>query len=126
MTLVYVALGGAFGAVLRYLAGIICKPWSDTFPYSTLVVNIVGSLLMGMLAVGLAKLPLAQQENLRLLLAVGVLGGFTTFSTFSLETVALIERGNVLLALLYVLASVAGAIVGLMAGMWMMRSGAAL
>jgi CrcB protein len=97
-----VALGGAVGSVARYGVGYAAARLLGLgFPVGTLIVNVVGGLLMGLLAARVGP----QDENARLLLGVGMLGGFTTFSTFSLETVRLIETqlGG---ALLYVFASV--------------------
>ena len=115
-----VALGGGFGAWLRFAASRLIGPTS--FPFATLIVNILGSLAMGLLAGWLARQ--GGNEGLRLLLAVGVLGGFTTFSAFSLEVVALAQRGALGMAALYVAASVAGGVIGLFAGMALMRGAA--
>lgn len=96
-----VALGGAIGSVGRYGVGLAAaRLFGVAFPWGTLIVNVVGGLAMGLLAARTGP----AEENLRLLLGVGVLGGFTTFSAFSLDTVRLMERepGS---ALFYVLAS---------------------
>lgn len=111
-----VALGGALGSALRYGVGHFAARWLGLgFPFGTLVVNAIGGLLIGLLTARVG--PAA--ENLRLFAGVGALGGFTTFSTFSLETVRLIERDPAT-ALLYVLASlilsVGGCWLGLMLG----------
>ena len=90
--LVYIALGGALGASGRHLIGQAVQNWSgDGFPYGTLSVNVLGSFLMGVL-VGWLALKVDGGENWRLFLGVGVLGGFTTFSAFSLEAIQLLER----------------------------------
>jgi CrcB protein len=110
-------LGGAFGSGARYLAGhAALAAWGPGFPWGTLAVNLVGGLLMGLLAGSLAR---AGQgvEQWRLLVGVGMLGGFTTFSAFSLDTIVLIERGDWGLALGYVLASVIGSVVALAIGL---------
>ncbi len=95
-TLSQVALGGAIGAVLRYLTGLALA-----FPFGTLAVNVVGSFLIGVLWVALAD-----RGAWAALLITGVLGGFTTFSAFSLDTLRLVETGRAPMAALYVLASV--------------------
>ncbi len=116
-----VMMGGAVGAALRYEAGrLVTMLTAPGFPWATLVVNVVGGFCMGLLAAGLARMSVG--EPWRLLLGVGVLGGFTTFSAFSLETVLMIERGQMMLALAYVLASVVGAILALFVGISVLRS----
>jgi len=103
MQVLLVALGGAVGAVARYGVGLGAARWLNAgYPWGTLVVNVVGGLAMGVLIARVGP----EQENLRLALGVGFLGGFTTFSAFSLETVRLMEHQPGLAAL-YVLASVA-------------------
>ena len=127
---VYVALGGGVGAWLRWLTGIawICAlgpAAAINFPWATLTVNVVGSVAMGLLAGWLARQgSIAGGEGWRLLLGVGVLGGFTTFSAFSLEFVALIERGALAQAALYVAASLVLGFAGLFAGLSLMRAAA--
>ena len=99
-----VALGGALGSLLRYLLGAWVQGLlGPGFPWSTLLVNALGSLLIG--AVVRLSLEGALSGEARLFLAVGVLGGFTTFSSFSYETLALVQDGEVLLALAYALGS---------------------
>ncbi|HRE44346.1 MAG TPA: fluoride efflux transporter CrcB [Terricaulis sp.] len=84
-----VALGGAVGSVARYGVGLAAARWLGLgFPWGTLAVNVIGGLAMGLLAARVGP----EQENLRLLLGVGLLGGFTTFSAFSLETVRLMQQ----------------------------------
>jgi fluoride exporter len=101
MQVLLVALGGAVGSVARYGVGVAAARWFGlAFPWGTLAVNLVGSLAIGMLAVRVGP----ADENTRLLLGVGLLGGFTTFSAFSLETVRLMEHQPGL-AVLYVAAS---------------------
>lgn len=121
----YVAAGGGAGAVLRYQTGRAMTHWLGTplpsFPFATLTVNAVGSLLMGLLAGWLARHGSGAGEQLRLLLGIGLLGGFTTFSAFSLEMVLMIERGQLLFASLYAVLSFALGIGGLMAGLVLMR-----
>ncbi|MBX7533133.1 fluoride efflux transporter CrcB [Qipengyuania sp. 1XM1-15A] len=122
----HVALGGAAGAALRYQTGRAMTNWLGApivtaFPFATLAVNAVGSLLMGLLAGWLARHGGENSEQLRVLLGVGLLGGFTTFSAFSLEMVLMIERGQYLFASLYAILSFALGISGLMVGLAVMR-----
>jgi CrcB protein len=115
-----VMIGGAVGAVLRYWAGVLTlHQFGPGFPWGTLTVNLVGGFLMGLLAGGLARL--GGNESLRLLLGVGVLGGFTTFSAFSLDAATLFERGQLGLDAAYILASVVGSILALFLGLWIAR-----
>jgi CrcB protein len=109
----YVATGGAIGAWLRFFAGRLVP--SAQFPWATLAVNVLGSFAMGLLAAWLARGGGA--ESARLLLGVGVLGGFTTFSAFSLEVVSLAQRGAFGLAALYIGASLIGGIGALFLGL---------
>jgi len=121
----HVALGGAIGSVLRYQSGRWITHWLGVqavtqFPWATLAVNAVGSVLMGLLAGWLARHGPGGEE-LRLLLGVGLLGGFTTFSAFSLEMVLLIQRGQLGYAALYLALSVALGVTGLVFGLAVMR-----
>lgn len=121
MTAVFqVALGGAAGAVLRYLTGIgVVRLLGHTpFPYAILSVNILGSFLMGVFVVAAAHRGLT---HLSPLVMTGLLGGFATFSAFSLEAVTLYERGEVTSAVIYVVASVCLSIFGLVLGLWLAR-----
>ncbi len=116
-----IAAGGALGALSRhYVAGAITRSFGNSLPYGTFTVNIIGSLLMGLLITGLALRFEATQE-LRGFLTVGLLGGFTTFSTYSLETALLIERGDLQGAVLYALGSLLVGVLALFAGMWLGR-----
>ena len=122
----HVFLGGGVGAVLRWQIGRAMTSWLgapiiSVFPFATLAANAAGSLFMGLLAGWLARHGSGGSEQLRLLLGVGLLGGFTTFSAFSLEMVLLIERGQYLFALLYAVLSIALGITGLMVGLGVMR-----
>lgn len=103
-TVVQVALGGAIGASLRYGANVgIGRLLGAAFPWHTLAVNVIGSALMGGLMVLLAH---RGQQQLAPFLMTGILGGFTTFSAFSMDTISLAQRGETALAAGYVLASV--------------------
>ena len=121
LPLLYVMVGGAVGSGARYLTGsAVTALLGPDYPFGTLAVNIVGGLLMGVLVGVLARN--SASETWRLLLAVGVLGGFTTFSAFSLEVVTMIERGAFGVALGYVLVSVIGSVAALFAGLSAVRA----
>lgn len=126
----HVALGGAIGALLRYQLGRGMTWWLGpnvvtAFPWATLAANVIGSLAMGLLAGWLARhgsgANLLGGEQMRLLLGVGLLGGFTTFSAFSLEMMLLIERGQAFTALTYAGVSVLAGLVALYLGLIAMR-----
>lgn len=121
-----VALGGAIGAVLRYQTGRWMTGWMGAqamtiFPWATLAVNAAGSLLMGLLAGWLVRTSPEGSEQMRLLIGTGILGGFTTFSAFSLELAMLIERGQFTIAVLYAILSVSLGVTGLIFGLAVMR-----
>ena len=120
ITVLQVALGGAIGAVLRYLSGLgmLRLFGHGAFPLPILTVNIAGSFVMGIFVVVAAQRGLT---HLSPLIMTGILGGFTTFSAFSLEAVTLYERGDHGQAALYVALSVGLSIAGLMAGLWVAR-----
>lgn len=120
-TVMLVALGGAVGASFRYLTGLgIVRMFGHTdFPLAILTVNVIGSFLMGVFVVVAAHKGLT---HLSPLVMTGFLGGFTTFSSFSLETMTLIERGDVGSAGLYIVLSVAVSVVGLAVGMALTRA----
>lgn len=103
-----VATGAVVGSLLRWQAGLWFNPMWGGFPLGTLVVNLLGGLCMGMALAWLGRHP---DEGLRLLLVTGLLGGFTTFSAFSGESLALLEKGDFTGALLHTLAHVVGALV---------------
>lgn len=103
-----VMLGGALGAAARWGVGQAFSPSATGFPWSTMAINLAGGLAMGVVAGLIMRGVLA--ENGRLFAAVGLLGGFTTFSAFGLETLRLVERGEVGSALAYAGASVVGAV----------------
>ncbi|MDH3473947.1 MAG: fluoride efflux transporter CrcB [Rhodospirillales bacterium] len=119
--LLVVAAGGAFGAVFRYLVYVLAGlAFGTGFPFGTLIVNIVGSFVMGVLAEGMA-LAWEFTPEARLFLTVGILGAFTTFSTFSLDVAVLYERGRLGLVAGYILISVICSIGALFAGLYLMR-----
>lgn len=125
MHLVYVALGGALGASGRHLVGLATvRFFGAGFPLGTFLVNIIGSFLMGVLFAYLAKKGGESGTEWRLFLATGVLGGFTTFSAFSLDAVLLWERGQTSTALFYILGSVVLSILALLAGLMLVRAAA--
>ena len=114
--LLLVMIGGALGAGLRYQAGrVAALALGADFPWGTLAVNLLGGLLIGILA-GLMPLPGATERPSWLFLAVGVLGGFTTFSAFSLDLFAMAGRGEIGAAAAYILASVLGSLLLLAGG----------
>ncbi|WP_426169172.1 fluoride efflux transporter CrcB [Sandarakinorhabdus sp. DWP1-3-1] len=120
--LLLVAIGGGIGSMLRYLVGRwALVNFGTNFPAGTWAVNIAGGLLMGLLVGWLARVD-EGGEQLRLLLGVGVLGGFTTFSAFSLELFAMINRGDIGLAAAYAVSSVAGSVLAVMTGVYVMRN----
>lgn len=117
-----VGAGGAIGAMTRFgFSSLIGRLWPMSFPLATLLINIVGSLAMGVFVGLMARLLPAWQEDARLFVAVGILGGFTTFSSFSLDTIVLIERGEWLAAGAYVLLSVVVCLIGLYLGLLVTR-----
>lgn len=119
--LLLVMLGGAIGSGARYLTGrVTLSAFGPAFPYGTLAVNLIGGFAMGLLVGVLARMSVPG-ENWRLLLGVGVLGGYTTFSSFSLDVVTLIQRGDLGVALFYALLSVIGSILALFAGLSLVR-----
>jgi|JI9StandDraft_1071089.scaffolds.fasta_scaffold463843_2 CrcB protein len=115
--LLAVAAGGALGATLRYLAvNALQRAFAQPFPLGTLFVNVFGCLAAGLL-LGWFSARAQGAESLRLFLVVGVLGGFTTFSAFGVETVALVREGRALVAMLYVLASVLAGVAAVAIGL---------
>ncbi len=116
-----VAAGGALGAVGRFLVTTgAAAVLGGGFPWGTLIVNVVGSFLLGVL-VGLLSAAWTPPGDMRLFLATGFLGAFTTFSAFSLDVVSEFERGPNSLAVLYVVASVVFSVLALLAGLRLMR-----
>jgi CrcB protein len=120
-TYLSVALGGALGSMARYATGVYVGRWLGTaFPWGTLLINIVGSFLIGAFAESFALRWDAPQTT-RVFLVVGICGGYTTFSTFSLDIVTLINRGQMFTAGLYIVASVALGLAALYGGLHAMR-----
>lgn len=116
MTLAYVALGGALGALARYgISGWVYDRMGENFPWGTLVVNLVGCLALGLVIRWLQVAAVAPE--VRPFLTIGLLGAFTTFSTFSFETVALLQEGQWLRAGLYMGGSVVLGLIAMVAGM---------
>ncbi len=115
-------VGGGLGAVLRHFVNtFVMHVWHREFPLGIMIINIVGSFTMGVL-VGLFADVVNAPQTLRAFLTVGILGGFTTFSSFSLDAVQMIERGQYAQGTLYVVGSVVIAFLFLMLGMWLVRS----
>jgi len=125
INILFVLIGGAVGSLARYGLSTIARVLWPTveWPIGTFAANLLGGLLMGVLMAMLAG-PLKHTidvERVRLLIGVGFMGGFTTFSTFSLETLFMIERRHYLLAGAYAVLSVVLAVAGVAAGMWLVR-----
>jgi CrcB protein len=120
--LILVAVGGAIGASLRHLVNLgSLRLVGPSYPWGTMAINIAGSFAMGAFIALLARRFDASNE-LRLFVATGILGGFTTFSAFSLDFAVLWERGAALSALVYAIASVVGSILALFLGLWLART----
>ena len=114
-----VALGGAFGSVARYGAGLAARQLAPGWPWGTLFVNVLGSFAIGLLFAWFAARP--APEWVRLGLITGVLGGFTTFSAFSVETLELLRSGGASAALVYVAVTLVAGLAACAAGLWMGR-----
>jgi len=121
MNYLLVFFGGGLGASLRHAVNMACaKGFGTAFPYGTFIINISGSIVMGLIAGYLAFKGEASQPW-RLFVMTGILGGYTTFSAFSLDTALLYERGQLALTAFYVLGSVGLSIAGLFAGLALVR-----
>jgi len=117
-----VFLGGGVGAAIRHaFNGMGLRLMGPDFPYATLFINVTGSAIMGLIAGYFAFKGGDSSQHWRLFLTTGILGGYTTFSAFSLDAALLYERGELGLSALYVIASVALSIAGLFAGLWLIR-----
>ncbi len=122
LALMYVAIGGAVGSMGRYaLMTVIGRFNASGFPYGTLTVNVLGSFLMGAWIAVMAAMMPARAKDLHTLFAIGLLGGFTTFSTFSIDLFLLIERGQMMQATLYMVGSVGASLLALTLGMWLLK-----
>ncbi|SDA95470.1 fluoride efflux transporter CrcB [Mesorhizobium qingshengii] len=121
LNLLLVVLGGGIGAGIRHLASMgALRLIGPNFPWGTMAINILGSFAMGLFIAALSRR--GGSNELRLFVATGIFGGFTTFSAFSLDFATLWERGATLPAFGYALASVTGAIFALFFGLWLARS----
>jgi CrcB protein len=121
MNYLLVFVGGGLGSVLRYIVNIVCpRLFGAAFPYHTFIINITGSTVMGLIA-GYLALRGEAAASWRLFLMTGILGGYTTFSAFSLDAAMLYERGEIGAALFYVVGSVVFSIAGLFAGLALVR-----
>lgn len=122
--LLLVIAGGGIGAGLRHGVNLgAARLLGVEFPWGTLAVNVIGSFLIGVLAAWFAfRGDSYATQSLRLFLTTGILGGFTTFSAFSLDFALLFERGDTMLAAVYVIASVALSLAAIFAGLWVVRS----
>lgn len=117
-----VATGGAFGSVLRYLVGLwTLRSFGPSFPWGTLIVNVTGSFLIGVFAEVIAR-KLGASAEMRVFLITGILGGYTTFSAFSLDAITLMERGEMITAAIYVGSSVLLSAIAVFAGLALMRA----
>ena len=117
-----VAVGGAFGSVMRYLVGIASgRLFGTNFPWGTLIINVTGSFLIGAF-VGLFATKWDLPQAARIFLTVGICGGYTTFSTFSLDAWVLIERGQSIASYAYMLASVVLSVAALIAALQLVRA----
>lgn len=119
--LLLVMLGGAIGSAARLGVGrLTLHQFGPHYPWGTLIVNLSGGFAMGLLAALLARFG-AGAEGYRHLIGIGLLGGFTTFSAFSLDAAVMLERGDLAGAAGYALVSVIGSIIALFAGLWLVR-----
>jgi len=121
MGYVIVFFGGGLGAALRHGMNLAAaRAFGTAFPYGTFIINVTGSILMGLIA-GYFAFKGGASQHWRLFLTTGILGGYTTFSAFSLDAALLYERGETLGAALYVIGSVVLSILGLFAGLYVVR-----
>jgi len=116
-----VGVGGGLGALARYYIAAALQPAGVAFNWGILIVNVSGGLVMGLI-VEASALKLNLSPELRAFLTVGILGGYTTFSTFSLDSALLLQRGEYLQAAAYVIGSVVLSILALFAGLWLVRT----
>ena len=119
--LLAIAGGGALGSLLRFFVASAIQRPTMTFPLGIMIVNITGGLIMGII-VEASALKLQLSPELRAFLTVGILGGYTTFSTFSLDSALLIQRGEYVSAATYIIGSTALSILALFTGLWLVRA----
>ena len=120
--IVALGVGGGLGALLRYFVDSAIQPaWWPGFPFGIFIVNVTGGLAMGLIT-ALAALKFQMSLELRTFLTTGILGGYTTFSTFSLQSALLIERGAYAQAAAYVLGSTVLSILAIFVGLWVVRA----
>ena len=120
--LLLVAAGGAIGASLRHLSGMAAvRLFGTGFPWGTLFVNVFGSFLMGLFIAWMVK-KTGVSNDVRLFMATGILGGFTTFSAFSLDVANMVERGAISSVFIYIAASVIISLAAVFIGLWFGRS----
>lgn len=120
LNVLLVALGGGLGAASRFGVSLAMPPRADGWPWATFIINVAGSLLIGLLAGWLATRG-EEGEPWRLFLGVGVLGGFTTFSAYSLETMRMVERGDWTGASTYAAGSVIAGLIAVAAGLFIAK-----
>ncbi|MDF2566561.1 MAG: crcB protein [Oscillospiraceae bacterium] len=117
---IFIGLGGFIGSICRYLVGLAFLTASSAFPISTLIINFVGSFIIGIITEFSIKI-VPINTNLLAFLTIGICGGFTTFSTFSLETINLFEKGKLALGFAYALSSVVLCLTAVIAGKCLIR-----
>ncbi|WP_077211795.1 fluoride efflux transporter CrcB [Bacillus dakarensis] len=110
MIYLFIGVAGSFGAILRYMTGVVLYDESVVFPFATLTVNLIGSFLLAWFTTGIVKW-FSLSPLFKAAIGTGFIGSFTTFSALSVETVTLVRNGDLVLALIYVLVSVFGGLV---------------
>jgi len=121
ITWLWVAIGGALGSMARFGVGMAAaQAWGDAFPWGTLLINIAGSFVIGFFGTLTAQAgPMPAPQGLRVFVMVGICGGFTTFSAFSLQTLELLQAGEAIRAGLYIVFSVVLCLIGVFLGYWL-------
>ena len=115
---IFIAIGGALGSITRYLFGILFQTTKNGFPISTFLVNVLGSFIIGAIFYLLKDL---NNENLKAFLMIGFLGGFTTFSAFSIDIMNLIYDKDYIISILYILGTVSFSIISVFFGFWITK-----